>query len=405
MRIPRIPLLVRVLIAIALGIAFGLFMPAWGVRIFTTFNALFDQLLRFLIPLIILGLVTPAIADLGKGASRLLLLTVGIAYVATVLSGLFGYGCSMLIFPHIIHACEGETAAAGAVPAFPPYFEVSIPPLLDVMTALATAFLIGLGIAFIAGKMPEKGAEGVLRSAAHEFQSIVVMAIQKLIIPLLPLYIFGVFMSMTASGEASTVLMNFAQVIAILIGLTLVILILQYMVAGAVVRRNPFKLLWTMSPAYFTALGCCSSAATIPVTLKQTLQNGVNADVAGFVVPLCATIHMSGSIAKITGTAIAIMLMQGVPFDAWQIVGFVLMLAITMVAAPGVPGGSVMASLGLLGSMLGFTGEQQALMIAIYIAIDSFGTACNVTGDGAIALIINKIQIKTALRAARPSID
>ena len=405
MRIPRIPLLVRVLIAIALGIAFGLFMPDWGVRIFTTFNALFDQLLRFLIPLIILGLVTPAIADLGKGASRLLLLTVGIAYVATVLSGLFGYGCSMLIFPHIIHACEGATAAAGAVPAFPPYFEVSIPPLFDVMTALATAFLLGLGIAFLAGKESGTEAEGGLKRAAREFQSIVVLAIQKLIIPLLPLYIFGVFMSMTASGEAGTVLVNFAEVIAVLIGLTLVILLLQYLVAGAVVKRNPFKLLWTMSPAYFTALGCCSSAATIPVTLRQTLQNGVNADVAGFVVPLCATIHMSGSIAKITGTAIAIMLMQGVPFDAWQIVGFVLMLAITMVAAPGVPGGCVMASLGLLGSMLGFTGEQQALMIAIYIAIDSFGTACNVTGDGAIALIIDKIQTKTALRAARPSID
>lgn len=405
MRIPRIPLLVRVLIAIALGIAFGLFMPAWGVRIFTTFNALFDQLLRFLIPLIILGLVTPAIADLGKGASRLLLLTVGIAYVATVLSGLFGYGCSMLIFPHIIHACEGETTAAGAVPAFPPYFEVSIPPLFDVMTALATAFLLGLGIAFLAGKESGTEAEGGLKRAAREFQSIVVLAIQKVIIPLLPLYIFGVFMSMTASGEAGTILVNFAEVIAVLIGLTLVILLLQYLVAGAVVKRNPFKLLWTMSPAYFTALGCCSSAATIPVTLRQTLQNGVNADVAGFVVPLCATIHMSGSIAKITGTAIAIMLMQGVPFDAWQIVGFVLMLAITMVAAPGVPGGCVMASLGLLGSMLGFTGEQQALMIAIYIAIDSFGTACNVTGDGAIALIIDKIQTKTALRAARPSID
>ncbi|MDY2942466.1 MAG: dicarboxylate/amino acid:cation symporter [Paludibacteraceae bacterium] len=398
MRIPRIPLLVRVLIAIALGIAFGLFMPAWGVRIFTTFNALFDQLLRFLIPLIILGLVTPAIADLGKGASRLLLLTVGIAYVATVLSGLFGYGCSMLIFPHIIHACEGETTAAGAVPAFPPYFEVSIPPLFDVMTALATAFLLGLGIAFLAGKESGTEAEGGLKRAAREFQSIVVLAIQKVIIPLLPLYIFGVFMSMTASGEAGTILVNFAEVIAVLIGLTLVILLLQYLVAGAVVKRNPFKLLWTMSPAYFTALGCCSSAATIPVTLRQTLQNGVNADVAGFVVPLCATIHMSGSIAKITGTAIAIMLMQGVPFDAWQIVGFVLMLAITMVAAPGVPGGCVMASLGLLGSMLGFTGEQQALMIAIYIAIDSFGTACNVTGDGAIALIIDKIQSTNKLK-------
>ncbi|MGN0235326.1 MAG: dicarboxylate/amino acid:cation symporter [Paludibacteraceae bacterium] len=390
MKIPRIPLLARVLIAIALGIVFGLFMPAWGVRIFTTFNALFDQLLHFLIPLIILGLVTPAIADLGKGASRLLLLTVCIAYAATVLAGLFSYSCSMLIFPHIIHACEGETAAAGVASAFPPYFEISIPPLFDVMTALATAFLLGLGIAFLAGREPS--ADDVLKRAAHEFQSIVVLAIQKVIIPLLPLYIFGVFMGMTASGEASTILINFAEVVAILIGLTLVILLLQYMVAGAVVRRNPFKLLWTMSPAYFTALGCCSSAATIPITLKQTLQNGVNANVAGFVVPLCATIHMSGSIAKITGTAIAIMLLQGVPFDTWQIIGFILMLSITAVAAPGVPGGCVMASLGLLGSMLGFTGEQQALMIAIYIAIDSFGTACNVTGDGAIALIIDKIQ-------------
>ena len=174
--------------------------------------------------------------------------------------------------------------------------------------------------------------------------------------------------------------------------MTFVILILQYLLAGAVTKRNPFKLLATMMPAYFTALGTASSAATIPVTLKQTLKNKVSEEVAGFVIPLCATIHLSGSTLKITACAIAIMMINGMPFDFPLMLGFILMLGVVMVAAPGVPGGAIMASLGVLGSILGFNTEQEAMMITLYVAMDSFGTACNVTGDGAIALIIDRIN-------------
>ena len=149
-----------------------------------------------------------------------------------------------------------------------------------------------------------------------------------------------------------------------------------------------------MMPAYFTALGTQSSAATIPVTLEQTKKNGVSSDIAGFVIPLCATIHLSGSTLKIVACALALMMMQGIPFDFPLFAGFIFLLGITMVAAPGVPGGAIMAALGILQSMLGFDESAQALMIALYIAMDSFGTACNVTGDGAIALIIDKIMGK-----------
>ena len=185
---------------------------------------------------------------------------------------------------------------------------------------------------------------------------------------------------------------SFLIIIAIIFAMTAVLLVLQYCVAGAVVHRNPFRLLARMMPAYFTALGTASSAATIPVTLQQTIRNGVSPEVAGFTIPLCATIHMSGSMLKITSCAVALMLMQGIPFDFPLMLGFVMMLGITMVAAPGVPGGSIMAALGVLDGILGFTSQQQAMMITLYIAMDSFGTACNVTGDGAIALIIDKIK-------------
>jgi Na+/H+-dicarboxylate symporter len=185
--------------------------------------------------------------------------------------------------------------------------------------------------------------------------------------------------------------MTFLSIIAVIFVMHVVLLLVQYAIAGAVARRNPLPLLRTMLPAYFTALGTQSSAATIPVTLRQSILTGVRPAVAGFVIPLCATIHMSGSALKITSCAIALMIMQAMAVDPAAVMGFVAMLAITIIAAPGVPGGAIMASLGLLSSMLGFTDADCALMIALYIAMDSFGTACNVTGDGAIALIINKM--------------
>lgn len=382
-KLTRIPLLVRIIIAIILGIAFGVIVPDIVVRAFNTFNGIFDQLLKFLIPLIIVGLVTSAIADIGKGAGRMLVITAAMAYCATVLSGLFSYGCSTALFPAILEG-NGASVLSTDGKEFPAFFTIEIAPIMGVMTSLAMAFMAGLGIASFGAK--------VLKQGFDEFKDIVTATIGKVIIPLLPIYIFGLFLDMTASGKVGPVLLSFLQIIVIIFAMTAVLLIAQYVVAGIITKRNPFVLLKNMLPAYFTALGTSSSAATIPVTLQQTIKNGVNEGVAGFVVPLCATIHLSGSTLKIVACAIAIMIINQMPFTFPLMLGFILMLAITMVAAPGVPGGAIMAAVGILDSILGFTPEQQAMMITLYIAMDSFGTACNVTGDGAIALIIDKMK-------------
>ena len=264
-----------------------------------------------------------------------------------------------------------------------PFFNVTIPPLMNVMTALVLAFLLGLGLASL-------NKRETLKEAVHDFEQIIIKTIKTAIIPLIPLYIFGIFLNMTYVGQVFSILTVFIKIIGIIFIIHIAILLLQFIIAGGVARKNPLKLLWNMMPAYFTALGTQSSAATIPVTLDQTRKNGVSEDIAGFVIPLCSTIHMSGSTLKIVACALALMLMQGIPYDFGMFFGFICMLGITMVAAPGVPGGAIMAALGLLQSMLGFDQEAQALMIALYIAMDSFGTACNVTGDGAIALIIDR---------------
>ena len=380
----KISLLGKILIGILLGTTIGMFTPDWLVRTAVTFNGIFSQFLGFIIPIIIIGLVTPAISDIGKGAGKMLLLTVAIAYGSTVFAGFTSYLTGVSVFPGLIEGVTMKDVASSNDAL--PYFTVNIPPLMNVMTALVLAFMTGLGLSATDGS--------TLKDAVHEFEEIVVLVIRTAVIPVLPFYIFGIFLNMTYSGQVFSILKVFISIIGIIFLIHIGILILQFCIAGAIARRNPFRLLWTMLPAYFTALGTQSSAATIPVTLEQTRRNGVSEEIAGFTVPLCATIHMSGSTLKIVACALAIMMMNGMHYDMGMFAGFILLLGITMVAAPGVPGGAIMASLGLLQSMLGFDQEAQALMIALYIAMDSFGTACNVTGDGAIAVIIDRLMIK-----------
>lgn len=375
-------LLPKIIIAIVLGIAFGLFLPTPVVRVFATFNGVFSNFLQFLIPLIIIGLVTPAIADIGKGAGKMLVVTALIAYLDTICAGLFSYGTSILTFPHLIGGSAGSEVGE-LVESAQPYFTINIPPMMDVMTSLVMSFTVGLGIAFFSSPH--------LKEIASEFRDIVVKTIEVVIIPLLPIYIFGILLIMTNNGQAVEIMKVFISIIGIIFLMHIVLLVAQYCIAGAIVRRNPLKLLWTMMPAYFTALGTSSSAATIPVTLEQTVRNGVRKEVAGFVVPLCATIHLSGSTLKIVACSVALMMMRGMAFDFSSMLGFIMMLGVMMVAAPGVPGGAIMAALGILSSMLGFGQEEQALMIALYITMDNFGTACNVTGDGAIAIAIDRL--------------
>ena len=388
MKFPKINLLVKIIIAIILGIIAGQFFPIWLGRFFATFNAIFSQFLGFLIPLIILGFVAPAIADIGNKAGKMLLATAALAYLSTTLSGFMSYWVGDTFFPRLISPAalrnleEGHDLSA--------YFTVEMPPLFGVMSALVLAFTLGLALAYIKGD--------TLKSALNEFRDVVSMTIAKVIIPLLPLYIFGIFLNMTVSGQVATVLSAFVKIILVIFAMHIFLLLVQYLIAGLVARKNPLKLLYTMLPAYFTALGTQSSAATIPVTLRQAIKMGVDEDTVGFVIPLCATIHMSGSAMKIVACAVALMIIQGLPYDTPMFAGFIFMIGISIIAAPGVPGGAIMASLGLLANMLGFSEADQALMIALYIAMDSFGTACNVTGDGFIAIVINRCFPSTAHR-------
>ena len=375
-------LLPRVLFAIAAGIVCGLFVPNWFVRMVLTFNDLFGNFLGFIIPLLIVGLVAPGIAELGRNAGKLLFITAALAYGFTLASGFFSYMVSAFTFPHLLDPQAGITSF-GQVAELKPYFVISMPPVFGVMSALVLAFTLGLGMAVIQGSR--------LKGVMLDLRDIIDRVIVKIIIPLLPVYIFGIFMNMTVSGQAVKVLGVFAQIIVIIFAITAAMLLMQFIVAGLIGQKNPLSMLKNMLVAYATALGTQSSAATIPVTLKQTIKIGVREEIAGFVVPLCATIHLSGSTMKIVACALAIVIMSGQPVQLEQFAGFICMLGVTMVAAPGVPGGAIMAALGVLESMLGFGQAELALMIALYIAMDSFGTACNVTGDGAIAVIVDKI--------------
>ena len=391
----KVSLLAKVVIAIAAGVVFGQFLPGGIARIFVTFNSLFGNFLSFSIPLIILGLVTPAIGELGKGAGRLLALTALIAYGSTIFSGFFTYFSSSAIFPHILPVNTELTAMENPEDfMLQPYFIVAMPPLMDVMTALLLSFTIGLGLSYINGE--------TLRESFSDFQKIITKLIEAVIIPLLPLHIFGIFLNMTVSGQVMGVITMFLKVIIVIFVLHVLLLLIQFTIAGSMSGKNPLRLLKNMLPAYATALGTQSSAATIPVTLAQAVKNGVRENIAIFVSPLCATIHLAGSTMKITACAMAIMYMSGEPVTFTSLAGFIMMLGVTMIAAPGVPGGAIMAALGLLQSMLGFNETLQALMIALYIAMDSFGTACNVTGDGAIAVVVDKIAGKQKTGTSQP---
>ena len=381
-------ILLWVLAAIVLALVLGSvtvggshIMPSALGNVFVTFSTIFGQFLSFSIPLIIIGLVTPAIADLGKGAGHWLGLTAALAYASTMFAGFLTYGVCAYFFPKVLVGQLTQVETPKEV--LKTYFTIEMPPVVGVMTALLLSFVVGIGLSLV--------PRGVLRKGFIEFRAIITRLIENIIVPLLPLHIFGIFLNLTYTGEAVHIMRTLIRVVVIVLILEAVILLTQYFVAGAVGRVNPFKAIFTMLPAYLTALGTSSSAATIPVTLRQTRKNGVSDAVSSFTIPLCATIHLAGSTSKIFAFAFAIVYTQGMTVTTTQWVGFIFMLGITMVAAPGVPGGAIMAATGILQSMLGFDDSAVALMIATYIALDSFGTATNVTGDGAIAIIMDRV--------------
>ena len=389
----KLGLLPKLIIAIVLGIVVGFVAQNMGsageliIRLGATYNSIFGNFISFCIPLIIIGFVAPGIADLGAGAGKILAITTGIAYLSTVIAGSLAYVVDITLFPHLVDAgmftTEAENAEETVVSSL---FTIDMPAIMGVMSALLIAFILGLGMAVI--------KNGTLKAVMEEFGEIVGKLVASIIIPLLPFHVYGIFAKLAYAGTIVELMTSFVKVFAVVICLHCVIIVFQYFVAGTVAKKNPFGLIKNMLPAYTTAIGTQSSAATIPVTVECTKKNGVSDAIAQFVCPLCATIHLSGSTITLTSCSIAVMMMLGQDVTFGQMLPFILMLGITMVAAPGVPGGAVMAALGILESMLGFDADMQGLMIALYIAQDSFGTACNVTGDGAIAVFMDAITGK-----------
>ncbi|MFG6149149.1 dicarboxylate/amino acid:cation symporter [Halobacillus sp. B23F22_1] len=379
----RVPLLGRIILAIILGTFIGLIVPEGVIELFATFTGVFGNFLNFVIPLIIIGFIAPGIASIGKGAGKMLGITAGLAYVSTVLAGVAAYLVARNLYPSILSRQDAGEMTNPEESLIESSFTVEMTPIMDVMAALIFSFLLGVGMTAVKGD--------TLYNVMGEFRAIIHKVIENIIIPLLPFHIFGIFANMSYAGQVATILSVFAKVFVMIIILHLIYLMSVYGIAGALHRANPFHLLKKLAPAYFTALGTQSSAATIPVTLKQTKSVGVREKVADFSVPLLANVHLAGSTITITSCAMAVLYMQGQATTFMDVLPFVLMLGVTMIAAPGVPGGAVMAAVGLLESMLGFSSVMVSLMIALYLAQDSFGTATNVTGDGAITTIADRL--------------
>ena len=396
----KIPLILWIVIAIGAGVLIGLFTPgmisgindATGaaiptdliVQLFVSFSTVFSAFLSFAIPLIIIGFIVPGIGSLAQGAGKMLGITVGLAYLSSILAGFLALTCALLLYPIIL---KGQQLASFDNPEnalSTGYVSIQLTPIMGVLSALILSFILGLGITALKTR--------AMLNLFDDFQVIVEKMLSYVIIPLLPVHIVGVFANMTLAGQVAKILTVFVWVFAMIFILHWVTLTLQYSVAGAVSRRNPFKMLKTMMPAYLTAIGTQSSAATIPVTVRSAKKAGVSARVADFAIPLCATIHLSGSMITITSCAVAVLFMTGKGPDFGSLAPMVLVLGVMMVAAPGVPGGGVMTAIGLLQSMLGFDESMIALMIALYLAQDSLGTATNVTGDATIATLTERIS-------------
>ncbi|KEI12473.1 sodium:proton antiporter [Clostridium novyi B str. ATCC 27606] len=381
----KLGLIPKIILGIIFGILIGSFTSLNVVRFFVTISSIFGNFLGFVIPIIILGFIVAGIAELGTGAGKLLGITVGIAYVFTLISGFFGYVVGTNVLKFIITPSTSSTMGKAAED-LKPFFNIEMKPIMGVMTALIFSFLLGLGISAV--------KSDILKQIAVDFQKIVSKVISNIIIPLLPLYILGIFANMTYTGKSRSVLAVFGQVFVVIIICHFIILLFQFTIGCIASKQNLFKCLKIQITAYLTALGTQSSAATIPVNVECSRKMGISKGIRQFVIPLCATTHMSGSTITLTICAMAVMMLNGMPITLSLFGGFIAMLGVSLVAAPGVPGGCVMAALGVLQSILGFNESMLALMIALYVAQDSFGTACNISGDQAIAMIVDHFNEK-----------
>ena len=391
----KLGLVPKLIIGIILGILIGSFCPEIVCRIVVTASGLFSTFLKFVIPMMILAYVTMGIADLSQGAGKLLAITAGLSYGSTLIAGSCAFLVAITLFPSFMDASALEQIAATAGNSVASLFSISVTPILDTLAAVLLAFILGLSLSAMKGK--EIG--DTLYNAIKDFSTIIDKVLHVAIVPLLPLYICGTFVDMTHSGKTFVILGILWKVFLVVIIMHLICIFLQFCVAGAVSHKSPFKMIRNQIPGYTTALGTQSSAATIPVNLQCAAADGVSEQIRNFVVPLCANIHMAGSMITITACATAVCLMNQIPISLATVVPFIMTLGVAMVASPGAPGGSIMTALPFLYMIFGAeagdpNGPICAIMVALYITQDSFGTACNVSGDNAIGVIVETIYQK-----------
>ncbi len=374
------PLILRIILAAVLGALMGAIAPDWLVRSFNTLSMLFESFIKFLIPLIILFFIAEGLAQLQKKSNKIVSAIVGLAFVSTILAGLMAILVGLQVIP-LFSFMPVEIAQSAQ---FPAYFKLPLIPIMDILAALLLSFIIGIGVQYTHGQ--------AIQQLVHEGQNILQLLLKNIVIPILPLYILSIFINFSASGIIVNTFASYIGVLALAIVLQMIWLLVLYIAAGIISKQNPFTLLRNMIPAYVTAFGTMSSVSTIPVSIRANKNNHVHESIVNVTVPLCATIHLCGSIITILTCSLAVLhLVPGlVQPDMAQLLLTLLLLSFVMIAAPGVPGGGVMASLGVLTLMFGFNEDAIGLMIALYMTQDSFGTATNVTGDGAISVIVDR---------------
>lgn len=392
----KIGLVPKLIMGIVAGIIIGSFAPEVLVRVLVTISGLFSAFLKFVIPFIIIGFVTAGIADLATGAGKLLGITTGISYGSTIVAGTAAFLVASTVFPSFIDPSVASKIGDPEAGMLSPFFSIPLAPMVDVTAAIVFAFTMGLGISALRNN--NKGE--TLHKLFVEFQEIVTKTLSTVIIPLLPIYIAGTFANITYAGQVWSILAVFWKVFCIVIPMHIIYISLQFISAGIISGKSPLKMIKNQIPGYLTAIGTQSSAATIPVNIDCAKNNGVSKEIREFCVPLCATIHLSGSIISVTSFAVAVLMINNMDYSFATILPFILMLGVAMVAAPGAPGGAIMSALPFL-PMIGIPadGGLASLMIALYLTQDSFGTAANVSGDNAIAVIVDHINNKMKKKA------
>lgn len=402
MKFKKIGLVPKLILAILLGILIGEFLPEAIIRIFVTFAGIFSNFLKFIVPLMIVGFVVKGISDLTQGAGKLLGITTALSYFSTVLAGSGAFFVAYNLFPKFMDASLVSTITNPENSQLEPFFEIAIPPFIDVTSAIVFSFIMGLCISTMKGKQIGDATYSIF----NEFSEIINKVLKTVIIPLLPLFILGTFANMTYSGEVYVIMSVLWKVFLVVLSLHFIYMFILFVTSGSISKKNPFTLMKNQIPGYLTAVGTQSSAASIPVNLECAKKNNVTKEIRDFVIPLCSTIHMAGSIITITCCVTAVLMMFDMPYNFSTMFSLILSLGIAMIASPGAPGGSIMSALPFL-TIVGISPDSSlaSLLIALYITQDSFGTAANVSGDNAIAVIVDTIYKKFIMKKEDDNIN